>query len=297
MVPALFLLASLVNDVQSLVASHNLAAADQEIHGYQQRFGSTPELAAAVSFVARGALGSGAYDQADRYASQTRQLCDALLMGRRLDADPWLPLAMGAAIEVHAQVLAARGERPEAVEYLRTQLKAYAATSIGERIRKNLNLLSMEGKPAPPLAETEWLGARPPALAALRGHAVLLFFWAHWCVDCKGEIPILADLMKKYGPRGLVLIGPTKLYGYAAGGEDASPAAEKQYIEKVHRELYGALPGMTVPFGAANFLTYGASTVPTIVLIDAHGIVRFYHPGALTEGELAAQIDAVLRSR
>lgn len=295
MVPALFLLASLVNDVQSLMARHDLAAADREIHSYQQKFGSTPELAAAVSLVARGALGAGSYDQADRYASETRQLCDGLLMGRKLDADPWLPLALGAAIEVHAQVLAARGERGEAVDYLRTQLQAFAATSVGVRIRKNLNLLSMEGKPAPPLEEAEWLGAKPPTLAALRGHAVLLFFWAHWCVDCKAELPFLVDLMKKYGPRGLVLIGPTKLYGYAAGGEDASPAAEKQYIEKVHRELYGALPEMAVPIGAKNFLTYGASTVPTIVLIDGRGIVRFYHPGALPEGELAARIEDALK--
>ena len=44
------------------------------------------------------------------------------LMGQKLDDDPWLPTAQGAAIEVHAQVLAARGERPEAIEYLRAQL-------------------------------------------------------------------------------------------------------------------------------------------------------------------------------
>jgi hypothetical protein len=31
------------------------------------------------------------------------------------------------------------------------------------------------------------------------------------------------------------------------------------------------------------------------VLIDAHGVVRFYHPGALPEAELAAQIDDLFR--
>jgi thiol-disulfide isomerase/thioredoxin len=217
------------------------------------------------------------------------------LTARKLDAEPWLPLALGASIEVHAQVLAAHGERPEAVDYLREQLKAFAATSIGERIRKNINLLSMEGKPAPALEENEWLGSKPPTLAALRGHPVMLFFWAHWCVDCKGEVPILAGLLKKFAPQGLVLIGPTRLYGYAAGGEDAPPAAERQYIEKVRREFYSALPAMPVPVSAANFLTYGSSTTPTIVLIDARGIVRFYHPGALPEAELAVQIQNVLR--
>ena len=295
MVPALLLFASLVNDVQQLIARHDMAAADREIHAYQQRSGSTPELAAAVSWMARGALAAKDYDQADKYATETRKVADSMLGARKLDAEPWLPLALGASIEVHAQVLAAKGERPEAVEYLRGQLQAFANTSIGERIRKNLNLINMEGKPAPALDEPEWLGLKGPSLASLRGHPVLLFFWAHWCGDCKAEVPILADLMKRYGPRGLVLIGPTKLYGYAAGGEDAPPAAERQYIGKVHAQYYAALPEMYVPISGANFLTYGASTTPTIVLVDARGIVRFYHPGAMEEGELAARIEDVFK--
>ena len=295
MVPAFLLFVSLVNDVRTLIAHHDFTAADHQIRSYQQKNGATPELAAAFSWMARGALEAKNYPQADAYATETRKLSDALLMARKLDAEPWLPLALGASIEVHAQVLAARGERPEAVDYLQQQLKAFAATSIGERIRKNINLLNMEGKPAPALAEAEWIGAKPPAWASLRGHPVLLFFWAHWCGDCKGEVPILADLKARYAPRGLVLIGPSRLYGYTAGGEDAAPAAEKQYIEKVRREFYSALPDMPVPLSAANFLTYGASTTPTIVLIDGKGIVRFYHPGALPEAELAAHIEELFR--
>jgi thiol-disulfide isomerase/thioredoxin len=295
MVPALLLYASLVNDVRELIARHDMAAAERQIRAVEQRSGATPEVAAAVSWLARGAFEFKNLDQADKYALETRKISDGMLGARRLDAEPWLPLALGASIEVHAQVLAARGERPEAVDYLRGQLQAFANTSIAERIRKNINLLSLEGKPAPALDEPEWLGAKGPTLTSLKGHPVMLFFWAHWCGECKGEVAILANLMNKYGPKGLVLIGPTRLYGYAAGGEDATPAAERQYIEKVHREFYGALPGMPVPISGANFLTYGSSTTPTIVLIDARGVVRFYHPGALPEAELAAHIEEVFR--
>src|ERR1019366_2216315 len=60
-----------------------------------------------------------------------------LLETRKLDADSWLPLALGASIEVHAQVLAARGQRPEALEFLRLQLKLFSGTSLTQRIRKN----------------------------------------------------------------------------------------------------------------------------------------------------------------
>jgi thioredoxin-related protein len=51
---------------------------------------------------------------------------------------------------------------------------------------------------------------------------------------------------------------------------------------------------MRVPLSAANFITYGASTTPTLVLIDRAGVVRYYHPGAVPEAELAARIRALL---
>ena len=99
--------------------------------------------------------------------------------------------------------------------------------------------------PRPPLdlSGAQWLGAKPPSLAALRGHPILLFFWAHWCSDCKAEVAIVANLQRTFAPQGLVVIGPTRFYGYVAGGEDAPPAKEKPYIEEIRRRYYAALPG------------------------------------------------------
>jgi thiol-disulfide isomerase/thioredoxin len=294
MVPALFFFASLVNDVRGLIGRHDFAGAERVARAYQAQTGATSELAAALSWLARGALDAKRFDQAESYAAETRKLALELLDTRKLDGDHWLPTALGASIEVHAQALAARGERPEAIAFLREQLRLFGATSLNERIRKNMNLLTLEGKPAPPLEENDWLGPKPASLAALRGHPVLLFFWAHWCPDCKAEAPVLASLRNTYGPQGLVLIGPTRLYGYVAGGEEAAPAAEKQYIEQVRRRYYAALADMPVPLSAANFPTYGASTTPTLILIDRAGVVRFYHPGAASEAELSARIQALL---
>ena len=286
---------SLVNTVRALIAQNNLAAADQLARAYQSQIGNTPELAAAYSWLARGALDARSLDQADTYSNQARDLSLGFLKTRKLDQDPWLPMALGAAIEVHAQALAARGERPEAIAYLRDQYKLFATTSLGERIRKNVNLLSLEGKPAPAIEAPEWFGPKPLPLASLRGRPVLLFFWAHWCPDCKALAGSIAHLKKTFAGQGLAVIAPTRYYGYVAAGEDAPQPVEKHYIEEVRARFYAALSDVPEPISASNFLTYGASTTPTLVLIDGAGIVRYYHPGAVSEEELAARIRAVLK--
>jgi len=284
-----------VNPVRRLIAQHDLPAAERVARAWQARNPASPELAAALSWLARAALEAKNLDQADAFASEAAKMAARFTMGQKLDDDPWLPTATGAAIEVHAQVLAARGDRPEAIDYLQAQLKQFAGTSLPERIRKNINLLGLEGKPAPPLdlSAAQWLGARPPSLAGLRGHPILLFFWAHWCGDCKAEVAILANIRHSFARQGLVVIGPTRLYGYVAGGEDAPAAKEKRYIEEVRRRYYAALTDMPVPLSAANFISYGASTTPTLVLIDRAGVVRYYHPGAAGEAELSARIRAL----
>jgi len=179
MLPALFLYLTLVDNVRILISHNELAAAERAVQAYRKQSGSTAECAAALSWLARGALDARQLDRADAYAIETRKLSDQLLHTRKLDADPWLPTAVGAAIEVHAQVLAAHGERGNAVDFLRQQLALFGTTTLHERIQKSINLLSLEGKPAPPLEEADWLGSKPAALAALRGHPLLLFFWSH----------------------------------------------------------------------------------------------------------------------
>jgi thiol-disulfide isomerase/thioredoxin len=277
----LLLYASLVDEVRTLLSRNDFASAERAARTYQTQAGSNSEFAAAVSWLARGALQAGQLDRADRYAEESGRLARQLLATRNLATDSALETAVGASIEVHAQVLAARGQRAEAVTFLREQTGVYAVPALNERIHKNLNLLSLEGKPAPALNSEEWLGAKPPALASLKGRPVLLFFWAHWCSDCKAEGTILASIMREYGPKGLVLVAPTKRFGYAAGGEDATPAAEKQYIERIRQQYYPVLATAPVPLSASNFRQYGASTTPTLVLVDAAGMVRYYHPGAV----------------
>jgi len=50
---------------------------------------------------------------------------------------------------------------------------------------------------------------------------------------------------------------------------------------------------MSVPVSEENFQRFGASTTPTIVLVDRQGIVRLYHPGAMPYSQLASKVAEV----
>src|SRR5207244_6839261 len=145
------------------------------------------------------------------------------------------------------QAVAETAKPAEAATLLRAALAKYRNTSIGPRLQKNLNLISLVGRPAPTLEAAQYLGVKPPTLASLKGSPVLLFFWAHWCGDCKAEVPIIARLRQEFAPSGLVVIGPTKLYGYDAEGNDATRAQERAYSERVRQGCYSSLPVQPVP--------------------------------------------------
>jgi len=284
--------AGIVDNVRFALAQNNFSAAESALNSYRVQQGVTAEYLEAYSWLGRAALDQGQYDQAAAYAKQTKGLVLEQLKQRSLDADPHLPIALGAALEVQSQVLAERGQRTQAVALLQAALRTYGNTSIHDRLQKNLNLLLLQGKLAPALKSEESLGAKVPA--QLKGSPVLLFFWAHWCADCKAEAPIITQLRSEFSRKGLQVIGPTRLYGYTAQIEHASASDELRYIDAVRHRFYAGLLDMPVPISKYNFDTYGASTTPTLVLLDRAGKVAMYHPGALPYDQLRAEIEKVV---
>src|SRR5882757_9557084 len=293
-IAALAAQAGIVEDVRAQVGQNSYSAAESELRDYRAKHGVTPEYVEACSWVARGAAAMKQWSQANKYARETRTLSEQLLLKQKLDSEPHLPIALGAAYEVQAQALAETGKRTQAVALLRAALVKYGNTSIRARLQKNLNLISLVGQHAPALQATQFLGAKPPTLTSLKGSPVLLFFWAHWCGDCKAEVPIIARLKQEFSPTGLVVIGPTRLYGYTAQVEHAAPSDELAYIDAVRHRFYAGLLDMPVPISKYNFDMYGASTTPTIVLLDRTGKVAMYHPGALPYEQLKAEIEKVV---
>jgi thiol-disulfide isomerase/thioredoxin len=289
--------AGVVDDVRAAIAHNNVSNALEVLNGYKAQHGIDPEYVEALSWIARGELNSGEFAQARKFGQDTNKLTIQLLKNAPLDQDPRLAIALGASFEVQAQALAKQNQTPAAVLLLRQALQAYGATSIRARLQKNLNLLTLIGKPAPRLAIGEYLGPKPQPLTALKGSVVLLFFWAHWCGDCKAEAPVIARLQSELPPHDFVVIAPTQRYGYAGAQENISPQQETQYIEAVRQHYYSQLATAPVPVSQQNFDRYGASTTPTLVLLSRNGNVALYHPGAMAYGELRSEIDKLLKSR
>jgi thiol-disulfide isomerase/thioredoxin len=281
--------------MQPLGQTGQFGRARQELAAEKARTGVTSAYLEALSWLARGELDAKLLDAADGDAVETRRQALVLLKNRKLDADKSLPLALGASIEVQARVLDARGHRAEAVAFLKRELATWRGTSIEARIQKNINLIALVGHKAPALSVLEYVGpVKPPSGEEMNGKVVLLFFWAHWCGDCKADIPVLARLSKEYAARGLVVIAPTQPYGYTATEENVPRSRELQYIDAMREKYYSRIGGMSVPVSERNITAWGASTMPTLALIDRAGVVRMYTPGVMSEGELRPKIEAIL---
>ena len=287
---------TLVSEVRAAIAAHDLAGAEALIVRRRAQQGTTSEVIEAVSWLGRGALAEKLDDRAEQYAAEAQTLAVAALGSRSVDDDVKLATAIGAAIEVQAQVSANRGARSDAIVFLERELNTYRNTGIAKRIQKDINLLTLEGHTAPALELSESMGAplSGATAKALVGKVVILFFWAHWCPDCKAQGPILAKLDAKYRQHGLAIVAPTQRFGYVAGGATATPDEELRYMQGVRDKYYPFLAGVPVPVSAANHQRYGVSSTPTVVILDRQGIVRLYHPGQLTEEELESHLRPLL---
>ncbi len=275
----------LVPYVEALVTRGDMADARNLTARYRSQVGTTPEALAAMSWLARGEMNDHQYDKAMTDAEEVEHLVKGSLAARKLDAEPYSPLALGASLEVQAQCMVALKRRTEALQLLESAEKEFRGTSIESRLQKNVLLLTLVGRPMPLIrgVPNTWTGK--PAL---------FFLWAHWCPDCKAMAPTVAKLAAEFEPKGLVVVAPTRLYGYTVDKDNVTPAEEKKVLDEVFQRYYAAIPKVLEPIDASNFDRLGASTTPTIVLTDRHGIVRLYHPGAMSEQQLRDAIVSVL---
>lgn len=113
------------------------------------------------------------------------------------------------------------------------------------------------------------------ALSARRGKVVLLNVWATWCHPCRTEIPELVALNKKYGSRGLEIIGVSV--------DAASADSDVQgFVKEFAMDYTVWLDPEDII--STRFLLVG---VPTTFLIDREGILRWRKTGPVLPNDTA----------
>ena len=107
-----------------------------------------------------------------------------------------------------------------------------------------------EIRPAPDFSLPQ-LDGQTLQLSSYRGKVVVLDFWATWCDPCREETPYLVELQKKYGDRGLQIIGISM---------DDGPEPVRGFYQQFHMnypvvmgtaktgELYGGVLGLPIAF-------------------------------------------------
>ncbi|MBA3502392.1 MAG: redoxin domain-containing protein [Myxococcota bacterium] len=121
------------------------------------------------------------------------------------------------------------------------------------------------GKPAPAFEAATLAGPFSSKLADLRGHVVILDFWATWCGPCAMTIPRLKQLHDKYAPNGLRIVG--------LSSED--PALIREFAGR-------AAMNYTIAHDVEDKISgaYLREGIPMFVVIDKAGIVRHVIVGA-----------------
>jgi thiol-disulfide isomerase/thioredoxin len=163
-----------------------------------------------------------------------------------------------------------------------TPAQRRAATSGYLQVRDRATQLALIGRMAPDISIKTWINGGPVALEAMRGRVVLLEFWATWCKPCQEMFPKLKKLHEQESLRGLEIIAITRHY-MAYGGTEDSKTEELQLMRAMVTEH---AVSFTVGVAEDERLQaiYGANGLPTVILTDRQGVVRYAGPGGEDPG-------------
>ncbi len=146
------------------------------------------------------------------------------------------------------------------------------------------SIMAGDTAPAPDFTLTDASG-KAVTLSDLRGQVVMINFWASWCAPCRQEMPLLEQIHQRYEPLGFTLLG--------VNVEEVS--ADGQAFLRDHPVSF---PVLYDPQNGVSKL-YDVVAMPSTVLIDRQGNVRYLHHGYKPgyEDDYQDQVRELIRER
>ena len=116
-----------------------------------------------------------------------------------------------------------------------------------------------------------------------KGKVVVLNFWATWCVSCRHEMPMLAEIQRKYADQGVVVLGGSV--------DDASTQPKIQAFGDEDRIPFPLLVGATSDQMKALQL---GKAIPATAFFDADGKLVGRVLGELDKSDVQHRIEWML---
>ncbi|HZK79981.1 MAG TPA: TlpA disulfide reductase family protein [Humisphaera sp.] len=119
-----------------------------------------------------------------------------------------------------------------------------------------------EGDLLPALGSFNLEGKLP---GQLKGHVILLDFWASWCGPCRKSFPVMQDLRKQFAGQGLMIV---------AVSVDENPVEMDRFLKSANVSFPTVRDARHKLVATADI-----AAMPTSFLIDRAGKIRFVHKG------------------
>ena len=133
---------------------------------------------------------------------------------------------------------------------------------------------------APSFALPDLTGSGTVDLASLRGHVVVLNFWASWCEPCREEAPIFAEELHRHAAQGLRVVGVNSQDFLS----DARKFAATYHVR--YPLVHDGSNDVTTRWGVSGF--------PATFVIGRDGTVRWFQNQEITAQELDQAITPIL---